>query len=133
MVEVSGGSRMMPTLDLQNVCESGCGVTIGGFHCKTMDMAQNLSALQKKMRNIDTIAQCEYEGYVLVVACSSKYLSTSEIASVDVFRREHHRFFSDLQKFISVTKARNILGLSLSGSLGSFTLTVLYQRPSPGE
>lgn len=125
LMEVLGGSRMMPTTDFSGVAESSYGTTLGGFHCRRIEFQGRLEDLLKKMGRFDHVAQVEQEDFITFLAAKSDYALDSDLKPA-FYRRETHKFFLELGKFLSGLKAAHIQELALSGSLGSVSLTVLY-------
>jgi hypothetical protein len=120
---------MMAGIRMDGIAESGYGVTIAGFHCQTIDAPAKLSELLSRLSSKPTdFTTHEENGYVTFVAASvdANFLSTDG-PEVVVYRREPHKFFIDLPKFIAATRAREVLRMSITGSLGSLSLTLLYK------
>lgn len=121
---------MMQSLILNGKAESGYGVTIVGFHDEVGKFNARLEELKSQVDPIHNIETFEYNGYATCLISSQEKFSR-EKPQVAIFRREPHKFFQDLPKFLSSTKAAVIDNMILSGSLGSISLTLLY-RPCEG-
>lgn len=125
MATIEGANRMMPGVEFAGVAESLYGTSLGGFHCRRIEFQAKLEDLLKKMGRFDHIAQVEQEDFITFVAAKSDYALDTDLKPA-FFRRETHKFFQDLEKFLFGLKAAHIQELSLSGSLGSVSLTLLY-------
>lgn len=124
MVTAVGSNQMMAAAVLSGTAESG-HMKIGGFYGKTLDVAGLLHDLEKEFSGFSQIAHVEIEGYVFAMAVDSMPGIATHVA---FYRREPHKFFPDLQKFISSLDAQAISSISVSGSLGAISLTVAYRR-----
>ena len=124
-VEAVGANRMMGGVLTSGISDSGYGATIGGFYGSGIDFIRNLQNLKSKMPEIDRIVQYEENGFIAMLAAFG-YPSKAPL-SMASFRREPHKFFNDLSQFLRSTKARTIVDLQLTGSLGSMCLTILYR------
>lgn len=119
---------MMAGLQLEGEAASGYGVRLVGFHSNNANFAKKLDEVCQKEKELSLFSQCENNGYVTFIACSQDSPRTVADTHVASLRREPHKLFVDLGTFLRQLKARHILQLELSGSLGALTLTVFYQK-----
>lgn len=124
MVTAAGSNHMMAAPVLSGIAESG-HMKIAGFYGKTLDVAGMLKDLEKEFNGFSQIAHVEIEGYLFAMAVDSMTGIATQLA---FYRREPHKFFPDLQKFISSLDAQAICSISVSGSLGAISLAVAYRR-----
>ena len=124
-------ANMMAGIQTEGTAESGFGIRIAGFHCGTFEFGGRLESLKSKIRGPDKIVQWEDNGYTMFLALKddNAVKNLTQLSKIATFRREPHRFFSDLPKWLMSTKAQHIEQVLLSGSLGSISLTILY-RPA---
>ena len=120
-------ANMMAGVKLEGIAESGYGVTIGGFHCPSIEFSGRLDELKKKMSVFYDAVQWEENGHILFLALSRETTSIPYNKDIAVLRREPHRFFQDLPTFLLSTKAQFVDRMILSGSLGSVSLVLLYR------
>lgn len=120
---------MMAGVILEGIAQSGYGVTIGGFHCMSIEFGERFEELKKKMISPTDVVQWESEGHIMLLAMCRESYNIPGRREITVLRREPHRFFQDLPKFLSSSKAQFVDRMILSGSLGSISLTLLY-RPA---
>jgi hypothetical protein len=130
MATTPGANQMMGGLQMSGQASSGYGVTLSGFYCPNAEVAVRIQEMDSKEGPFQTIASVELNGHTLFVAGKSDPNSFPETAKIAIFRREPHKFFSDLPRFLYSLRAKSIDGISVSGSLGSVCLTILY-RPMP--
>lgn len=126
MATVAGANQMMAPPVLEGIAENGSGVLLGGFHGKVLEFAGHLDEFKKKFGLMDEVAQFEIEGHVLFMATRNFLLKSPD--NVAVFRREPHKFFQDLPKFLYSLSTDSISGISVSGSLGVVSLLVHFHR-----
>ena len=107
--------------------ESGYGVTLAGFHCPIIQIAAKLSELEASIGRIDDFAVTEDNGWATCVALHRETTALPPTKKMATFRREPHKFFQDLPKFLYSTKAVYVDRIGLSGSLGSVSFTLLYR------
>lgn len=127
MVEVAVGSNMMQGFLTEGSAESGYGMSLKGFYCPNAQYAERLDALYAKAGFINDFATFEVNGYVLFLAAKRESCQVSIDRKIATYRREPHKFFADLPAFFAKTKAQFIDRMTLSGSLGSISLTLLYR------
>jgi hypothetical protein len=121
------GGNMMQSIRTSGSAESGYGVKLGGFHCPSIEFQGRLEELKSEMGIFSDFVQFEQEGYITFIACVQDKDTHITWPRIESFRREPHKFFQDLQKFLSSTRAQYIRRISLTGSLGSLSLTILYR------
>src|SRR5271165_1548415 len=130
MATIAGSNNMMAGIRTSGTAESGYGVKLGGFHCPSIEFPGRLDELKKEMGVFSDFVQSEQEGYITFVALVQEKDTHITWPQISSLRREPHKFFQDLQKFLSQTKAQYIHQMSLTGSLGSISLTILYRPQS---
>lgn len=119
---------MMQGVQTFGSADSGFGVTLAGFHCPNIEFAARMEVCEKAFGPFMDFAKCEENGFVTFVGYRRDALGLSGTTLLATYRREPHKFFTDLQKFLSSTKATGIERLSLSCSLGSVSLTILLRH-----
>jgi hypothetical protein len=132
MVEVAGANRMMPGVQSQGSADSGYGIAIHGFHCPVSELNARLDELKSRVKALNDIEAWEYNGFVMVLVLERNAYALPPKREVAVLRREPHKFFQDLPKFLSSTKAQFVDRMILTGSMGSISLTLLYRAVEPG-
>ena len=125
-MELQTGSRMMAGIQMSGSGESGFGITLSGFHCPTIEFGARLHELEKKIV-IKDFVQWEDSGYITFIAMSRDTYAIPEERKIATFRREPHKFFQDLPKFLAGTRAQFIDRMVVTASMGSLSLTVLYR------
>lgn len=122
-------ANMMAGIMLQGSADSGYGINLSGFHCPTAEYGGRLQELQDKQDagKIVDIVSFEDNGYVTVVYLRREGLVIPSRSKMATLRREPHKFFVDLPEFLRKTKAQFVDRMTLTGSLGSISLTVLYR------
>lgn len=124
---------MMAPAQLEGVADSGFGILLHGFHAPVQEAPARLDALKSKLSGrAREIAFVEDNGYVTCLVVERRTPAIPSNSEFAMFRREPHRFFIDLPKFIASTRAQLVDRLILSGSLGSVSLVLLY-RPAPPD
>jgi hypothetical protein len=123
-------SPMMAGLQMEGKADSGYGVLIQGFHGTTAEFPGKLAALQASIPSPIDIAVSEDNGYATCLVWERGHDFIPSERKVAYFRREFHKFFIDLPKFVASTKAQYVDRMILSGSLGSISLTLLYRPAS---
>lgn len=118
---------MMAGVQMEGSADSGYGVRIAGFHCPVMEFGKRLEALKISLGSIQDIEQIEINGHIMLLAMNRESALIPSLKEVASFRREPHKFFQDLPKFLLSTKAQFIDRMVLSGSLGSISLTLIYR------
>lgn len=128
------GGNMMAQARMDSVADSGYGVTVGGFHCPAIEFNGRLAELSRQMGYpFDLIAAHEENGYIdFVAVCQTVNSLPLKPAKLEIFRREPHKFFADLQKFIGATRAQRIHQIQLIGSLGAIALILLVHPVESG-
>ena len=130
MVEVAGGSHMMAGFLTEGSAESGYGIGLHGFYCPNAEYPGRLETLYKRLGFINDFATHESNGYILFLAVKRESYQIPIDRKMITYRREPHKFFQDLPGFLAKTKAQLIDRMSLSGSLGYISLTILYRSVS---
>ena len=120
-------ANMMTGIQTEGKAESGYGITIGGFYCPTHEFAGRFEALKKTMPPCRDFAIHEEQGYVMVLVMSRSNPNIPQGLELETYRREPHKFFADLPKFLAKTRAQFVDRMILTGSLGSISLTLLYR------
>jgi hypothetical protein len=126
MVEVAGGSNMMQGFLTEGSADSGYGMSLKGFYCQNAEVPGRLEALYAK-GFINDFVTFEVNGYTLFLAVKRESCQVPLDRKIATYRREPHKFFADLPAFFAKTKAQYIDRMTLSGSLGSISLTLLYR------
>ena len=132
MVEVAGASHMMAGIQTSGSAESGFGISLHGFHCKTLELSARLDELISRIGYANDFTTFEENGYVTFLAMTRESYQIPDKKKIVTFRREPHKFFADLPSFLSKSKAQFIDRMALTGSLGSISLTLLYRPVSDG-
>ena len=127
MVEVSHSSNMMQGFLTEGSADSGYGISLKGFYCPNVEYPGRLDALYAKAGFINDFVTFEVNGYTLFLAVKRESYQVPLDRKIVTFRREPHKFFADLPAFFAKTKAQFIDRMTLSGSLGSISLTLLYR------
>ena len=127
MAEAAGGSNMMQGFLTEGSAESGYGISLHGFYCPISEYPARMDALYAKAGFVNDFVTFEVNGYVLFLAAKRETYQIPMDRKIVTFRREPHKFFQDLPGFLAKTKAQMIDRMSLSGSLGSISLTLLYR------
>jgi len=117
----------MQDLILSGKAETGYGVTLAGFHSPTLQFAAKLAELESTIGRIDDFATTEDNGWVTAIALHRETTALPPTKKLATFRREPHKFFQDLPKFMYSTKAVYVDRIFLTGSLGSVSFTLLYR------
>lgn len=123
-------ANMMAGIMLQGSADSGYGISLAGFHCPTSEYGARMTDLQKQVSEsrITDIVSFEDNGYVTAIVLRKEPgLPTPQKSKIATFRREPHKFFQDLPDFVRKTKAQFVDRMTITGSLGSISLTVLYR------
>lgn len=123
-------ANMMAGVIMQGSADSGYGITLEGFHCPTSEYGARMAEIQKKVTEsrITDIYCYEDNGYATALVLRKEQgLPVPQKSKIATFRREPHKFFQDLPAFFKTTKAQFIDRMTLTGSLGSISLTVLYR------
>lgn len=121
---------MMQGYQMSGSAETGYGLTVSGFHCPVMQFGSELQTLlERTTGEVVDVVQFEDNGYstLLLLSSDGRPADLSGLTRIASYRREPHRFFQDLPKAISPLKIKQVLKLSLSGSLGSLQLILLYR------
>ncbi len=126
----AGGSMMAPPV-LEGAAESGFGVKMGGFHCPVIEYGKRILDLLAKYPDASDVVSHEENGYVTAIVMSREMTHFPAERVIGVYRREPHKFFQELPRFLASTKAQYVDRLVLTGSLGSISLTLLYRPVSP--
>jgi hypothetical protein len=122
-------AQMMAGLLTEGEASTGFGVRLYGFHSSSQDYPKKLSDVIRDDRIPQKFLQCEVNGYLTFLAMQQERgMEPDSPLQIGIFRREPHKFFQDLGEFLHHTSAFYIHDLSLTSSLGSLTLTILYQR-----
>ena len=132
MVQVAGGSNMMQGFRMEGTAESGFGVVLSGFHASVTEAGSKIQALHEKFPTARQIMAWEDNGYLSYLALCEERDTLLTAPRILCYRREPHKFFVDLPRVLASTRAQKILSLSLTGSLGSLSLVMLY-RPAPEQ
>ena len=127
MVEVAGSSNMMQGFLTEGSAVSGYGITLCGFYCPNVEYSGRLESLYTRQGFINDFVTFEVNGYILFLAAKREAYQVPLDRKIITYRREPHKFFSDLPAFFAKTKAQYIDRMTLSGSLGSISLTLLYR------
>lgn len=122
-------NTMMSPAALEGTADSGYGITLAGFHCPVIEFGKKQGELLAKFPEPHDIVSHEDNGYVTFLAIKREPSIFSGKREMRTFRREPHKFFQDLPRFLSSTRAEFIDRMILTGSLGSISFTILY-RPS---
>lgn len=122
-------ASMMAGLLTEGEASTGFGVRFYGFHTSSQDFPKKLSELIHTDRTPHRFLQCEVNGYLTCLAMQQeRSIDTKLPLQFGIFRREPHKFFQDLGEFLHRIAAVHVIDFSLTSSLGSLTLTILYQR-----
>ena len=120
-------SHMMQGFLTEGSADSGYGMSLKGFYCPNAEYPGRLEVLYAKAGFINDFVAFEVNGYTLFLASKRESYQVPLDRKIATYRREPHKFFSDLQPFLAKTKAQYIDRMTLSGSLGSISLTLLYR------
>ena len=120
-------SHMMAGILTEGSAESGYGISLKGFYCPNAEYPGRLEVLYAKSGFINDFVVFEVNGYTLFLAAKRESYQVPLDRKIVTFRREPHKFFADLPAFLAKTKAQFIDRMTLSGSLGSISLTLLYR------
>lgn len=123
-------SNMMQQEQLHGSGESGYGVRLSGFYCKSQDFARRMKELMVPCSEAGAIAQSEVNGYLMFLRAESELPDNGTPVFIGTYRREAHRFFPDLPEFLRSLKAKSVVDMTLTESYGGFSLTLLYV-PAP--
>lgn len=117
----------MAGLQMEGIADSGYGVTLGGFHCPAVEFPSRLEDLKSRFGPFRDVCVREENGYVTFLAYARETPVIPQGIEIQTFRREPHKFFVDLPRFLLKTRAQFVDRMVLSGSMGSLSLTLLYR------
>jgi hypothetical protein len=120
-------SHMMQGFLTDGIADSGYGIILHGFYGPNAEYAGRLDALYAKAGWVNDFVTFEVNGYILFLASKRESYQVPIDRKIVTYRREPHKFFADLPAFFSKTKAQFIDRMTLSGSMGSISLTLLYR------
>jgi hypothetical protein len=127
MVEAINANHMMQGFLTEGSADSGYGMSLKGFYCPNAEYPGRLEALYAKAGFINDFVTFEVNGYTLFMAAKRESYQVPLDRKIVTYRREPHKFFQDLPAFFAKTKAQFIDRMTLSGSMGSISLTLLYR------
>lgn len=132
-VQAPGSNMMMRSQKTEGSAESGRGVVMAGFYVSNADVSKRLQETDIAHGPFTEISLFESEGWTAFIGCSEEPLPVKTRAlKVGHFRREAHKFFEDLPKYLFQSRAVHVHRLNLSQSSGFLSLTWLYSDDEPG-
>ena len=119
-------ANMMAGTMTECTAESGFGVKVHAFWCRSLEFPAKLGMLEARVRNPSDFSVCEDLGYTGMAVYENEGTAegTRRMARL---RRTPDKFFQELPKFLASTKARAVDRLILTASEGSLSLTMLYR------
>ena len=131
-VQAPGSNMMMRSQKTEGSAESGRGVVMAGFYVSNADVSKRLQETDIAHGPFTEISLFESEGWTAFIGCSNPGVLSARKLKVGHFRREAHKFFEDLPKYLFQSRAVHVHRLNLSQSSGFLSLTWLYSDDEPG-